>query len=282
MGRTIRDAVSSRAAPAAFLTVVSFPEGATNDDVAALLARSGWPDEQSARLALARGAPAVLAAPGPGVAAVCRDAVRAAGGTALVHTMRDIEGVGATIKVSRLEVSAGGLELTVWRGPEFRVPLERLRVIVRGEIRTTTTDHLRSAGGSSASMAVLAPGASVPDALDDAVPAPSGRSTRISHRIDLHTSDRLVIQIDGDRFNFSALGGMRGYSDKFNADRLFDLLCHVAPDAVADDYFRLFKPPRGALRIRLKDMRINNEDPAFAFYSRWTALVYRAVLAGEA
>ncbi len=67
-------------------------------------------------------------------------------------------------------------------------------------------------------------------------------------------------------------------SDNVNIDRMCELMSHLAPDAVIDPYFSLWSAPPGYQRLRLKNMRINNDDPAFAFYSRWAALLYRHVM----
>ena len=57
-----------------------------------------------------------------------------------------------------------------------------------------------------------------------------------------------------------------------------ELFASRAPDAIVDPYFSLFKPPPGYKRLRLPGMKINDEDPAFAYYSRWAALMYRHVM----
>ena len=43
----------------------------------------------------------------------------------------------------------------------------------------------------------------------------------------------------GNKFDFSILGDLKGYGDKANMDSLCELLCHLAPDEVVDDYFKL-------------------------------------------
>jgi hypothetical protein len=49
-------------------------------------------------------------------------------------------------------------------------------------------------------------------------------------------------------------------------------------DAVVDPYFPLWRPAPAFERLRLPLSRLNEEDPAFAFYSRWSALMYRHVM----
>ena len=55
-------------------------------------------------------------------------------------------------------------------------------------------------------------------------------------------------------------------------------LLWFTPEAVVDPYFTLWRPPPGVRRLRLPMMKINQDDPNFAFYSRWAALLYRHVM----
>jgi hypothetical protein len=57
-------------------------------------------------------------------------------------------------------------------------------------------------------------------------------------------------------------------------DKMLELLKHLAPTAVVDEYFRLWKEPPRFEKMRLPLMKINQEDHAFAFYSRWAGLMY--------
>ena len=63
-------------------------------------------------------------------------------------------------------------------------------------------------------------------------------------------------------------------------DAMLELLKHLAPDEIVDPYYSLWKAPPGYQRLKIEKMKINNDDPAFAFYSRWAALLYRHVLTG--
>ena len=96
----------------------------------------------------------------------------------------------------------------------------------------------------------------------------------------MHTADGRVFQIDGDKFGFAVLGDMKGHTDNENMDKMLELLDHLTPNAIVDQYFKLFKAPTGYKRLRLDNLSVNNDDPAFAFYSRWTALMYRHVMGG--
>ena len=121
------------------------------------------------------------------------------------------------------------------------------------------------------------PGPATAFSVPSDTPPPS-RQVQTSDKLDVHTTDGSVFQIDGDKFGYSILGDLRGHSDRHNMDQMFELLAHLAPDAIVDPYFKLWTPPAGHHRLRLPDMKANNDDPAFAFYSRWVALLYRHLL----
>jgi hypothetical protein len=101
-----------------------------------------------------------------------------------------------------------------------------------------------------------------------------------SHKLDLHLRDGSVLQIDGDKFGFRILGAMRAMSDNVNIDRMCELFVHLNSNVVVDTYFGTFLPPTGHHRLKLPMMHLNDEHMAFAFYSRWCALMYRHVING--
>ena len=106
------------------------------------------------------------------------------------------------------------------------------------------------------------------------------RETRVvgvSAKLDIHTRDGTVYQVDGDKFAFGVLGDMRTQGDANNMDRTLELLEHVCGGAVSDGVFEQFKATPQVARFRIPGMRVNNDDPVFAFYSRWIAMVYRHV-----
>ncbi len=103
----------------------------------------------------------------------------------------------------------------------------------------------------------------------------------MAEKLDIHLKDGRVLQVDGDRFAFEILGTVRGLTDRENMDRLSELLAKAAPHAIVDPYFPLWKPPAEAKRMRLPRMLVNKDDPDFAFYSRWVAVMYRHMLGTE-
>ena len=54
-----------------------------------------------------------------------------------------------------------------------------------------------------------------------------------------------------------------------------DFFKSLAPNAALDTYFDSFNAPPTSRNFHTTNSTINKENPTFAFYSRWAALVYR-------
>lgn len=232
--------------------------------------------------------PAIL---GPVPSLMADAAVRAiveTGADAFAPTMDDIESLGPTLKIKRLAIEEGpALIAEMWRGGAFEILRPgQVLALVLGGIPDRRVKPRPSALSSepdeimeSVSLPVelgMARGMQRAADLFGRVPKWDVEA-EVSFKLDLHTRDGRVFQIDGDKFNFDVLGEGRAQSDRLNSRALADLLAHLCTGAVLDDYFRDFKPPMGAQRLRLPMMSMNNDDPEFAFYSRWAGLMYRHV-----
>jgi hypothetical protein len=260
----------------AYLSLVAWPSDLDRGAVADLVATTTGMDHASVNLRLGQSPPMVL---GP---APTDDVRRGAhvvierGGDAFPFTLDDLARPGATLKIKTLAVREGALDLQLWRGLSTTLPPERIQVLVRALLKTEVTTRRRMPRFSSLALRHRSLGSRKAE-----FEAAISRRVETSGKLDIHAIDGTVFQVDGDKFDFHVLGDLRGYGVKANIDRLCELLAHLAPEAVVDDYFRLWRPPPGYGQLQLPDMKVNHDDPAFAFYSRWTALVYRHVL-GEA
>ncbi|MDY7110670.1 MAG: hypothetical protein SYC29_18715 [Planctomycetota bacterium] len=277
-----------------FLTLITPPEGADREATARLLAEATGYDATTLRMRLGQPPPMIAGEFEPHAARRAVDSIVRHGGDAFAPTLGDITALGPTRKVRDLRLGGAGLEIDLWRGPSTTVAPREVRIIVRGAMsESKTTGRALTAldvlGASTANprTAGMAVGWGVGGAYGLAFGLyrswQSGefrpeRTIHASHKLDFHTTDGRVFQIDGDKFGYGILGRLRGYSDNENIDRMCELFVHLNPDAVVDPYFRLFRPPSGHKRLRLPDMKINKDDPAFAFYSRWAALMYRHVM----
>lgn len=278
-----------------FLSVISYPEGMSHNEVAELLADGGGLDAPSLRLILRQTPPCIAGCYDRGAALGALRALVKRGGDGFAPSIADIEALGPTLKIRDLRLGGGGLEADLWRGPAATINPDDIQIIVRVRLSEKTVKPRSGVTGTSLLTSYTRPGASavafgwgMGGAYGLAVglyasggfSAESGvdRTLVLSHKLDIHTADGRVYQIDGDKFGYLILGDQRGYSDNENIDKMCELLAHLSPNAVVDPYFSYWHPPPGFQRLHLPQMRINRDDPAFAFYSRWSALMYRHVM----
>jgi hypothetical protein len=280
----------------AFLSLILWPEAFSEDEKASLLAEHVPADSHTARMWVKREPPAILATLAPDVAARVVAAVEGAGGDAFAPTLADIEALGPTLKIRDMRLYEGGIVVDLWRGPTTRIERGDVQVLVRAKLSETTRkakppplsmahrgSWIRSAGiagtigwgwGGSYGMAA---GLYLSHVMADSGAAET--AIRTSAKLDLHVADGSVYQVDGDKFGFRILGDRRAMSDNVNIDRMCELMAHLCPDEIVDPYFSLWHPPAAHERLRLPQMKVNRDDPAFAFYSRWAALMYRHLMA---
>jgi hypothetical protein len=280
----------------AFLTLIGWPEAMSRTEVAALLARVAGVDEATGRLWAAKQPPVVLARMDAEPAGRLVKALCGAGGEAIAPTMSQIEVAGPTRKIRDLRIGAGGLELDLWRGGGLVVAPGAIWLIVRASVSEARRGFAVPSAGDDLTEAIgfaisgygycgaygLARAFEGGFAANVSIARPwtdSYQTPMASEKLDLHVAGEGVLQIDGDKFGFGVLGDARAMSDNRNLDLVCELLTSLAPRAIVDPYFSLWRPPAGHDRIRLPGMVVNNDDPAFAFYSRWIGLVYERLLA---
>jgi hypothetical protein len=279
-----------------FLTIVDWPPECGRDDVARLLAEHAGFDEATMRLRLGKAPPMIVGQFDTAVASRGAQVIVAAGGDAFLTSFAELRALGPTLKIRELAIEKGNLAVRLWRGLTTTIRREQIQILIRAHLSSTTRREIASAhrtllGASTARD----PGAAIPY-VGVAMAGGSGlalgfalghfmnaggateQSVVTSDKLDIHTTNGSVYQIDGDKFGYGVLGSLRGHSDRANMDAMCELLTHLAPNPIVDTFFPLWKPPPVVHRLRLPDERINNDDPAFAFYSRWAALMYRHVV----
>lgn len=284
----------------AYLTEIFRPEGAALDDVTALLAPPLGRDAVTLRYAMAKEPPSIVGRFEVDRVRAAVEVLRRAGGDGMVTTLDDLAALGGTRKIRDLRMTdSGDFAVELWRGGTARIEPRRIDVVVRGSLSETYTGSPPAASGWAAVGTALGAAASSPAGYGFGYGGAYGWAARrharesaehraamdrrvtTSHKLDLHVPDvngaPSVLQIDGDKFGFGVLGALRGHSDLVNIDRMCELVAHLAPEVVVDPYFSLWSPPVGHDRLRLPLMAINRDDPAFAFYSRWAALMYRRI-----
>lgn len=269
----------------AFLSIIAWPDDATRDDavrlVAEHLSRPGTPPPHNAltvetlRLRVVIQPPLVLGLVDVPTARRVSETVRRAGGDAFAPTVQDLLDLGPTLKIRDLQLADGNFQASLWRGPDVTITPPSIQCLIRAHLSETATIRTpERARIAQLHFVAHMPPSTRRDFIQDA----ATRQLRTSDKLDLHTSDGRVFQIDGDKFGYRVLGDMKGYSDKDNMDRMFELFQYLATDAIPDMYYPLFKPPPGIERLRIPGAILNRDDPAFAFYSRWAALMYRHII----
>ncbi len=273
----------------AYPTVIQWPVHWDQAQIPQRLAATGAIDEASARLAAKRPPPYVLGRFDAQRAARIIDCICAEGGDAFAPALADLASLGASMKVRDMRMAHGHLEVDIWRGLTTTIRREHVQFLVRATIR-------RGAAASAARVAQRvqenvdratafvqygwAARMAASSKVDELRERALRETSKVTEVLDIHTTSGSIFQVDGDKFAFGILGDMKGHSDGENMNRLAELISHIAPDEVVDTYFALFRPPPGhaALLDNVKEMRRNGEDAAFAFYSRWAALMYRHVM----
>ncbi len=271
----------------ALLSIIAWPDGAGRDDNARLVADATGMEFVTAKVRLGTRPPMIVAMFEDHHAQRAARAVEKAGGIAFAPTLAEIEWLGPTIKIRDMRVVDGRLLLDLWRHEPTSIAPGDIEVIIRGRTSETTvreaeakpsffgTPTLGLYGYGVLGSYGLAAGIYSWMRSQEASAPAAEVETRTAHKIDLHLRDGRVLQIDADKFGFQVLGDQRGLSDMVNAQRLCELLIHLAPGVTVDPYFTLWKPPIEIKRIRIPQMTLNRDDPAFALYSRWAALMYR-------
>ncbi len=275
----------------AYPTVVNWPSGWDQQQCIDLICSTGVIDAPSARLTLGRQAPLILGLFGSGEAQMLVHAIRSAGGDAFAPSLTDIAALGPTLKIKDMRIVEGNLEVDIWRGLTTLIRREHVQFLVRGRIkadaaRKTATRIVERVQDNVDQMTNLAPrygraARAMAERHLDRLRHEAGESgLHIAERLDIHAMNGTVFQVDGDKFAFQILGDMRGHSDNVNMDQLSEMLAHISPNEIVDEYFPLFRPPAGHQRLLslLPELRRNNENPGFAFYSRWSALLYRYLM----
>jgi len=275
------------------LSIITWPEGYDREQVATLLAEHSRLDVPTLRMRLGAPPPMILGLLPPSDAKRTLAAWRKPGGEAFAPTLADIEALGPTLKIRDLRIEEGSLAIDLWRGGSRIVARESVQILIRAQLREKKNVEPMFRANHPQGMLHRPPispggiGWAVGGAMGLAVSihaqweTSSGEKlseTVTSDKLDIHTTDGRVFQIDGDKFGFRALGELRGHSDRENMDRMCELLAHVAPNEIVDPYYSLWRPPPLVSQLRLPDMKYNRDVPAFAFYSRWAALMYRHLL----
>ena len=222
-----------------FLSVLQLPGTVDRKTLVALIAEQSGIDAPTLRLRMGQRLPAIVGCVPPADAERAAAALAEVGGEMFLVSVDDLRRFGTAVEVRSLEIRDGRLSLDVGDGFRAEVDPADILTLVRAQTRRDTTKP----PGRTARLNSLQ--AADPIARRSAAQADAayGRTTSTREYLDLHTTSGAIFRVCGETFRFDVLGELRGHSAKANTDRLFELISHLAPDAIEDDFFKLWKPP---------------------------------------
>lgn len=194
-----------------------------------------------------------------------------------IHAKRLAEAMGSEGRLYMVEP---------WRGESQGLRTNDIRLLVRASVRKAAPAARPDRYGNlpnTASGLECGDGGFAAAALSGSMTGEgTDRSARLltTEILDVYTSDKRRIRINGDKFGFDVLGKDRSYTDRHNLDELTIRLAELAPNAYIDQGFARFRPPPD---VRPRSQPAGDAAPradlaAFDFYSPWFALVYAALL----
>lgn len=284
----------------AFLSIIAWPDDVFLDAFVTRMTQAAGLDLATTQLRARRRTPLIL---GRFLSEQCELAIaflREHGGDGFAPTMMQLESFGPSHAIRDLRVDTGRMLLELWRDEPVALMPRDIQVLVCARLseskpRPATTATRIVADVLRTDVSTYAPaywanggayGLAAAFAADYLFPSSDSLAgldppRRLSHKLDIHTADNRIYQIDADKFGFAVLGEMRGHSDNVNTDQLCELLVRLAPHATVDPYYSLWRPPPDHAGLRVRSTALQNDDPAFAFYSRWVTLMYRHLLDGN-
>jgi len=279
--------------PNPFLSVIAWPDGATRESMAQLLAGTTGLDVPTLRLRLGQAPPSIIGQVDSEAAKRAMDAIRAEGGDAFSVTLGQLASLGPAKGVRSMSIGNGILAMELRDGSTAALRFQDLWLLVQGMVRETTREspppvsqprRLQTRFGrhtsSSAALSVGAAGLAMffgEGYLNNNSSAAPTTTTVARNKLHIHDAHGVIYEVNGRGFNFNILGEMKQYNERSNMEQLCELLSHLAPDEIVDPYFPLWKPPPRYTRLRI-DGETGQSDRPFAFYSRWVAMMYRHLL----
>lgn len=282
----------------AYLSLILMPADMDAREIPAMLAPAIGLDEPTLRLRCKGVPPFIITSLDPEQARAGVEVLEQAGCEAFAPTRQELAALGPTRKIKDLALGPDGIRLTMWREEDVTLNPADIVVLVRAKM-SEVSRTLRRDGPGAMLGSVLRGGADLRPVLaygvggsfglaatlwaSDSNPPPPDVdvSYQISTMLDIHTSEGHVFQIDGSKFGFDFLGDLRGMSDMVNIDHTCDYFARLAPHAAIDPYFTYFNPPADHTQLRIPKSALSQDDPRFAFYSRWCALMYRHLSGGR-
>lgn len=275
-----------------YVTLVQWPDGLDEEGQVELLIAATGLDPFMARQRVAHGVPAVLMRTdeAAGLDMVAR--LEQAGAMAIALTPGQIGSAPEPKKAKRLMEAMGAPKpmymVEYWRGESDGLLCSDVFLLVRGRIDRSQVRV--NSGGTASTGSMIATSVAIGPlgamAMGIGSPSQSTRTTtiKISHVIDLYTRSGRRVRIDADKFNFDVLGDQKGLTNLENADRLALKLASECKGAMVDTSFGDFRVAPELVHQVVRDLAgttviRRDEGPAFEFYSVWSWILHRRLMA---
>lgn len=294
------DQVSARgAADRAYLAVVQWPEGWSEETRGQLLSHAAQMDLYNAQLAANRGTPGVVAVLEPEAADAALGYLRERGVMANAFKRSEMLELPRPDAIKRLFWAEQGGQRVLgaerWRGTPGEVFFEpsELFLVIRALTKSTERRVSTDRGGRSGAMIAGFMVGGMAGAAIGGVMA-GGNSTSVSSRsqtseaMDIYTrsanGEMQRFRVQSGRFDASILGEQRGVSAKEYMQGIVALINKLNPRVIVDTGFDDFRAPPDAIKTHFTAVggsAVNRTSNAgsFEFYSEWACMLYRSMLA---
>lgn len=290
--------MSSAVNDRAYLAIIQWPDGWSEEVCGNLLAHAAVMDPYNALMAVKKGVPGVVALLDPAAADQAVDLLRSRGVMAVATRRSTMHEVPEPIGVKRLWWEEQGgrklLGFERWRGqPQLGVvdPAHQF-LLVRARLTSTERRVQRDRGTKGGRATVGFVVAGVGGAIFGAATGVgssnmSNTSTRLAETMDLYLQSPAgvsCLRISAGRFDASIMGEQRGRSPAENMPLLATMLLEANQRTILDQDFELFRAPNDVVRghfIGTSSSSVTRTTDAgeFDFYSAWSYLLYRSMVA---
>jgi hypothetical protein len=283
----------------AYLTVIQWPDGWSEEVCGRLLEQATGMDLYQATLVAKRGAPGVVAILEPQAAAEAEQVLRSRGVMVFTPLRSQMLEIPEAISVKRLWWTQVGqshaLGYERWRGQPQEGVFDpaHMFLIVRARLnsseRRVQTDRNAGTNGAMVGFMVGGFGGAVVGGMisSGGSSVSSSVSTKLTESMDIYTRapSGLVscFRISSSRFDASILGDQRGVSPAENMPKITEILLRANPRVILDQDFESFRTPPDIVRghyvgTKSGSVTRTSEQGPFEFYSQWSYLLYRSMM----
>ncbi|MBL4590509.1 MAG: hypothetical protein JKY96_00975 [Phycisphaerales bacterium] len=271
----------------AYLSVLSWPAGFTDDQKIEALVMAAALDPHQARMATHRSTPGVICSIDTIIAKEVLRVLHKLGILALAPTQNQLDNYPKAELPANVEVfpekELGAFAVRTRDGGAWTFQAPELKMVVFGKARTTTTS-IRSEPTMGSSYAAMAPaGAAAGAAMrGDMRHIKQDHRLSVKPMLDLHIDHltdngikRRLVRLVGGRTRIGLIGDGDPRPSLLDDNTPVDDLRELAPDTRYDLGFANFTPPPDAQYRSLHggDGTSRLSADAFMFYSPWTAIM---------